>query len=130
MPIVVNCSAGQDRTGVASALLLSILGVERALIIEDYLLSTDFRQPANEVGNIDLAEHANSNAFAAIMVKHGQGRPDARANSLVTDSGTSLIQLTLEAIDRQYDSVANYLALVLGVDQMAQAQLRRMYLQQ
>lgn len=129
VPMVVNCSAGQDRTGIAAALLLSALGVNRSLIIEDYLLSTDFRQPANEVGDIDLAEHASNNAFAAMMLKHGQGRPEARANSLLTDKGVSLIELTLEAIDRQYGSVANYLALVLGVDQTAQAQLRRMYLQ-
>ena len=129
VPIVVNCSAGQDRTGVASALLLSILGVERTLIIEDYLLSTDFRQPANEVGDVDLQEHASNNAFAAMMLKHGQGRPEARANSLLTDDGVSLIELTLEAIDRQYGSIANYMALVLGVDQKAQAQLKRMYLQ-
>lgn len=129
VPIVVNCSAGQDRTGVASALLLSTLGVERALVIEDYLLSTDFRQPANEVGDVDLQEHASNNAFAAMMLKHGQGRPEARANSLLTDDGVSLIELTLEAIDRQYGSVANYMALVLGVDQKAQAKLKHMYLQ-
>ena len=129
VPLVVNCSAGQDRTGVASALLLSTLGVERALIIEDYLLSTDFRQPANEMGNVDLAAHAGNNAFAAMMIKHGQGRPEARANSLLTNKGVSLIELTLDAIDRHYGSVANYMAVVLGVDQTAQAQLRRMYLQ-
>jgi protein-tyrosine phosphatase len=130
VPIVVNCSAGQDRTGAASALSLSILGVERTLIIEDYLLSTDLRQPANEVSDVDLAEHARNNAFADIMLMHGQGQPEASANSLLADNGVSLIELTLDAIDRQYGSVANYLALVLGVDEQAQAQLRQMYLQQ
>ena len=34
-PLVVNCSAGQDRTGVTSALLLASLGVSREQIIED-----------------------------------------------------------------------------------------------
>jgi len=38
-PLIVNCSGGKDRTGVASALLLSALGVPRETIIEDYLLS-------------------------------------------------------------------------------------------
>ena len=38
-PVVVHCTAGKDRTGVATAFLLSILGVERALIEKDFILS-------------------------------------------------------------------------------------------
>ena len=38
-PLIVNCSGGKDRTGVASALLLTALGVPRETVIEDYLLS-------------------------------------------------------------------------------------------
>lgn len=128
VPVVVNCSAGQDRTGVAAALLLSVLGVERALIVEDYLLSTDFRQPANEVGDIDLQAAAASNAFAAMMIKHGQGKSISRPNSLLTPDGTSLIEVTLNAIDQKYGSVGNYMDSVLGVDANKQAQLKRMYL--
>jgi len=44
-PLVVNCSAGQDRTGIASALMLSALGVPRQHIVQDYVLSTEFRRP-------------------------------------------------------------------------------------
>ena len=35
-PLVVHCTAGKDRTGVTTALLLSVLGVERDLIVVDY----------------------------------------------------------------------------------------------
>ncbi len=38
-PIVLHCSAGKDRTGVATAFLLSVLGVDRALIEADYILT-------------------------------------------------------------------------------------------
>lgn len=38
-PLVVHCTAGKDRTGVATAFLLSVLGVERAVIEADYLLT-------------------------------------------------------------------------------------------
>lgn len=41
-PLVMNCSAGKDRTGLGSALLLSLLGVERETIIADYALSETF----------------------------------------------------------------------------------------
>jgi protein-tyrosine phosphatase len=38
-PLVFHCSAGRDRTGVASAMLLELLGVGRDIIVEDFLKS-------------------------------------------------------------------------------------------
>lgn len=39
VPFLFNCTAGKDRTGVAAALLLLALGMDRALIDEDYALT-------------------------------------------------------------------------------------------
>ena len=39
LPAVLHCTAGKDRTGVASALLLLLLGVSRELVLEDYALT-------------------------------------------------------------------------------------------
>ncbi|MDN4474805.1 tyrosine-protein phosphatase [Demequina sp. SYSU T00192] len=36
-PVLVHCSAGKDRTGVSVALVLSLVGVERERIVEDYV---------------------------------------------------------------------------------------------
>ncbi len=36
-PVLVHCSAGKDRTGVAVALMLALVGVERERIVLDYL---------------------------------------------------------------------------------------------
>jgi len=38
-PLLVHCTAGKDRTGVATAFLLSVLGVERVWIEADYVLT-------------------------------------------------------------------------------------------
>ena len=38
-PILIHCTAGKDRTGVSTAFLLSVLGVDRAVIEADYLLT-------------------------------------------------------------------------------------------
>ncbi len=38
-PVLLLCSTGKDRTGVAAALMLTVLGVPWATIREDYLLS-------------------------------------------------------------------------------------------
>ncbi len=38
-PLLLHCTAGKDRTGVSTAFLLSVLGVERSWIEADYLLT-------------------------------------------------------------------------------------------
>ncbi|MCW1402508.1 tyrosine-protein phosphatase [Novosphingobium sp. MW5] len=42
VPMLLNCTAGKDRTGVAIALLLEIAGVSREIIVEDYMRSAIF----------------------------------------------------------------------------------------
>jgi len=37
LPLVFHCTAGKDRTGVLAALVLSLLGVEREVIVADYV---------------------------------------------------------------------------------------------
>jgi protein-tyrosine phosphatase len=39
VPAVIHCTAGKDRTGMAAALLLSVLGVDDATVLDDYALS-------------------------------------------------------------------------------------------
>ena len=56
-----HCSAGRDRTGVAAALVLTVLGVEEALICEDYRLTGAQLRPhthhfANQLAALDLTE--------------------------------------------------------------------------
>jgi protein-tyrosine phosphatase len=45
-PVVFHCTAGKDRTGVAAALILLALGVPRATVQQDYLLTNQhYRHP-------------------------------------------------------------------------------------
>ncbi len=127
-PVVVNCSAGQDRTGIASAIVLTLLGVDRELVIEDYLLSTDFRRPGLEAGNVDLEEAAKTNEFAAMMLHYGAGSDMSRPNPLVTGDGVPFIVFALDAIEERYGSVAAFAREELGMSQDQQAKLRDLYL--
>lgn len=45
-PAVFHCTAGKDRTGLAAALLLDVLGVERHTILDDYELTNRTRSDA------------------------------------------------------------------------------------
>jgi protein-tyrosine phosphatase len=38
-PLFIHCNSGKDRTGVVVASLLCILGIDREVIVEEYLLS-------------------------------------------------------------------------------------------
>ena len=40
--MLYHCSAGKDRTGIATAFILEALGVDRDTIMQDYLLSNQF----------------------------------------------------------------------------------------
>jgi protein-tyrosine phosphatase len=42
LPLVFNCAAGKDRTGVATALLLSAIGVSWEDVLADYQLTQQF----------------------------------------------------------------------------------------
>ena len=128
-PMVVNCSAGQDRTGIVSALMLLLLGVPEPTVIEDYLLSTDFRRPAVEQAGVDLAEAAKTNAFAAMMLEYrkAMAHPD-RANPLVTSDGVPYLAFVIDRIRDEYGSVEAYAEKELGIDAQDLATLRRKYL--
>jgi protein-tyrosine phosphatase len=42
LPTVFHCTAGKDRTGWAQAVFLTILGVPRETIVEDYVLTNEY----------------------------------------------------------------------------------------
>ncbi len=122
-PVLVNCSAGQDRTGVASAVVLSLLGVERETILEDYLLSTQYRRPAVERGDVDLAVAARTNAFAAMMLQYSSMEEEHAAPLLMPD-GTPYLHYALDEIETTWGSVEAYAEQELGVDAADVATLR------
>ena len=128
-PMVVNCSAGQDRTGIVSALMLLLLGVPEPTVIEDYLLSTDFRRPAIEHGGVDLAEAAKTNAFAAMMLEYRKALPHPdRPNPLVTPDGVPYLAFVIDRIRDEHGSVEAYAEKELGIDAQDIAALKRKYL--
>jgi protein-tyrosine phosphatase len=62
LPALFHCAAGKDRTGLAAALLLSVLGVDDEAILEDYELTNIYRsnrrievlRPTLEAAGVDV----------------------------------------------------------------------------
>ena len=53
LPAVFHCAAGKDRTGLVSAALLSILGVELDDILDDYELTSRYRTTEHVQASMD-----------------------------------------------------------------------------
>lgn len=126
-PLVVNCAAGQDRTGFASAVLLESLGVPREAVIKDYLLSTEYRRPVNEMAGVDLEKAAETNTFAKLMLRYKDQIKEG-PKPLLTDDQTPYIVFALNSIDEQYGSVEGYLQQELGFSEQDIKKLRAQYL--
>lgn len=92
-PVLYHCTAGKDRTGMATVLLLSALGVARPLILKNYL---------------DSNRHLRTK-YAGLMQKRPQLTP------LLTVRPEYLF-LAMESIEEDFLSVENFLVDVMDVD--------------
>ena len=121
-PLVYNCSAGQDRTGIATALILSALGVPRDTIIADYHLSTGYRRPQYEAAAFDPAAFPD-NAAARMFARYRGHAPQP----LKETDGTAFLSFALDQIEKDYGSVEGYLDKALGVSAVDIVALRAAY---
>ncbi|QCP50393.1 tyrosine-protein phosphatase [Trinickia violacea] len=129
-PLVVHCSAGQDRTGLAIGLLLSALGVPRDTVVADYRLSTQCRRVENEINLDELIAASERNAFARFyaQVLKRRGKAALRPRDLVNRNGQPLLFDAFNAIDAQWGSLAAYLEAELNLRHEDLARLRELCL--
>ena len=123
-----HCSAGQDRTGVATALVLSALGVPRDVIMADYQISTRERRPENEIPKLAPGQYPGNVVADFYRRAQASGAP-IKAKPLYTAAGKPFLQETFDEIDARWGSVDGYLDQVLGIDKAKIAKLRVLYLE-
>ena len=92
-PLLFHCSAGKDRTGIAAALLLSALGVDRETVTEDYMLS---------------AEHITKK-YEFITREHPELKP-------LTTVRKEYLETAFRVIDEEFGGIERYLIDNLEVD--------------
>ena len=111
---LVHCAAGKDRTGFAAAMVLAALGVEREVILRDYLMTARYFSPDSELDRI--------------RQKYQMDLPSEAILPMLEVHEDYLIA-ALSAIDSRYPSIENYLCEELGVGAAALTELRGRYLQ-
>ena len=106
-PLLFHCTAGKDRTGVAAALILSALDIDRDTILHDYLLT-------NELWDNSSADR--------------KGLPDDVCDALLSVRADYL-NVAFDVIESEHGSVDRFLEVGLGVDAKRRELLRKLLLE-
>lgn len=101
-PLLIHCTSGKDRTGFGAALILLALGADRATVLEDYVLTNQYRR---DLGFL-LARN-----------------PDPDVAAMLTAAQPKYLETALAAIDEQFGSTDAYLERGLGLTPARRARL-------
>lgn len=105
-PQVFHCTAGKDRTGMAAALLLGALDMDRDTVMEDYLLT-------NQRYRRDAA---------------WEGKGPEHVMAILWQVQEAFLNNALETIDHHFGGMDAYLEGPVGLDRTQREALRRRYL--
>ena len=108
-PVVFHCSHGIHRTGTATAIILSVLGVPWETVREDYLLSNSYRAEEIEQRLGQLKSLAAENQG---IQEDEVDMTNAKAFYVLQDS---YIDASLDQAVKKYGSMENYLQQSLGI---------------
>lgn len=111
-PIVFHCAAGKDRTGVAAALLLSILGVEKEDIFRDFERTNHFFDRIR-TGFLSDPRHTeitsgNNEAWVPMLKAYPE-----------------YLEAMFKALVHNHGSVPDFVQEIIGIDRDAQEQIRQ-----
>lgn len=109
LPMIVHCTAGKDRTGVASALILAALGVEEEAILADFALTAEYYSAA-KIAEVRPRLEAAGIDFAKVETYFG--------------ASPAVLAATLAELRTRYGSVEGYLTGRAGVAPTTIAALR------
>jgi protein-tyrosine phosphatase len=118
VPILVHCAAGKDRTGIAVALLLSILDVPPETIMQDYLLTND----AVDMQQFILSRHEAQLGVA--VTKHPLLTLPEDIRRVLFAADAEYLQNTFDQLKSDYGDVDEFLRTEAGVDALLRSKMR------
>ena len=120
LPAVEHCSGGKDRTGVFSAILLTALGVPRDVVMQDYLLTTEY---VLDAGSIE-----KTTADLQWLLQLPQPPDAAYVKARMTTKPETLVS-AFETINRIYGSFDGFRRSGLKISDTDLAMLRQRLLE-
>lgn len=112
--LLQHCTAGKDRTGLGSAIILLTLGVDEKTVMEDYLLSNFYRAEANKKMIDGVKQQIkDENVVAAISTLMGVQK--------------EFLQAAIDEMKAKYGSIDAFIEKGLGVTKQERAKLKAMY---
>ena len=115
-PLVFHCSAGKDRAGFAAAIVLSILGVPRDIIIQDYLATNAYTK--DEIDRT-IQQINISSTF----------KVDTDNIRKVLEVEERYIQAAFDAIDKEWGSMELYFKNGLMLSEAEIEKIKALYLE-
>lgn len=111
-PVLYHCSAGKDRTGIVTALLLSILKVDRQTITNEYMLSNYYRR--------EKLQKIVSKAKLAKIVK-----PHLAIKAIQNFMGVDerYLNAAFDVIDTKYRGMDKFIQNQLGINAAEQERI-------
>jgi protein-tyrosine phosphatase len=120
-PLAMNCTAGKDRTGVGSALVLSVLGVPRETVIADYALTQVYTPPTQ------LAAGASSSALPPGQ-REALSRLPPEVLEVIAGSDPEVMRQALAGIDHRFGGPVALARARFGLTDAKIGRLRGLYL--
>ncbi len=114
--ILWHCNGGKDRTGIVAMLIEGVLGVDRSLIIEDYMASKRFQHRRRGWQKFGLMVSPIPLRFKHILYA-------------LMDAKREYIEGTLDALDEKYGGIVGYVKDALGLSDEQIALLKDKYLE-
>ena len=110
-PLVFHCAAGKDRTGVAAAIILSLLDVDRDTILQDYMITQE--QLGAKLESWALGGASIDSQYLAFMDMVNNA-PYETIKPLF-DADESYLKHCFSHIDSQYGGFESYAKNELGL---------------
>lgn len=105
-PVLYHCTAGKDRTGITTALILTILKFDKETIYNDYLLSNNYRKKL-----IDKRLNLANNLHFLYP------KMDIKVLEKLSWVETDYLDAAFNEINKKYGSIDNYIQNVLGISE-------------
>lgn len=119
-PILIHCTAGKDRAGVAAMLILEAVGVDRATIMEDFLLTNEVARVQEKA---EAVAKARQNYSGAPGGRTGSGHgPSPEAWFTILGVTPEMLEAYYARVDERYGSMTAFMTQI-GVDQDARSAL-------